>query len=209
MQSEHKFHSYITVFTVVVMYFMIQRVAPLINGYDIAKPVAAFISAVGIYNIFAKILLAISRNWLWLKKHFLGASFVNGTWVGKFTNSNNETIFTVEYFDQTLNYLVIRGEAFRENGESYAQWLSKATHINEADGVLTYTYTCDKDEVKSTMQGVCVFSFQREAAHLPPSFMKGYSADLVDGVRDSNSETKVSDSLVPLQEAITLAKEKA
>ncbi|AGH81193.1 hypothetical protein PCNPT3_06265 [Psychromonas sp. CNPT3] len=206
MTSEHKFHLYVTVATVMVMYFMIENVAPFLNEFGVAKPIVTLLSTVGIYNLFVKTLSSLARNWLWLKKYLLGATFLNGTWVGEFKGSNNEKIITVEAFDQTLNHLVIRGESFKENGESYAQWISKATFINETDGVLTYTYTCDKDDDKSTFQGVCVFNFERAAAHLPPTYIKGYSTDVIDGVRTSNREKKIDDKLLPLLEAFELAK---
>ena len=205
MTSEHKFHSYVTVATVMVMYFMIEHVAPLLNDYGFAKPVITLLTAVGIYNLFAKILTSMARNWLWVKKHLLGASFLNGTWLGEFI-SNDEKIITVEFFDQTLNHLVIRGEAFDEAGNSYAQWISKASFINDTDGVLTYTYTCDKDNSDSTFQGVCVFNFEREASYLPPAFIKGYSTDVIDGVRTCNRERKISDKLIPLENALVVAK---
>jgi hypothetical protein len=100
MTSEYKFHSYVTVATVMVMYFMIENVAPFLNEFGVAKPIVTLLSAVGIYNLFAKILSSLARNWLWLKKHLLGASFLNGTWVGEFKGSNNEKIIT--WTSQTL-----------------------------------------------------------------------------------------------------------
>ena len=56
------------------------------------------------------------------------------------------------------------------------------------------------------MQGVCVFIFDREDTHLPPSHIKGYSTDVVDGIRTSNHEKKFSDKLIPRLKAFELTK---
>ena len=206
MTPEQKFNSYVTVATIMVMYLMIDNIAPLLNKFGIAKPIVTLLSAVGVYNLFAKILSSMTRNLLPVKKHLLGASFLNGTWAGEIKGANNEKIITVEFFEQTLNHLVIRGEAFKENGDSYAQWISKATFINESDGVLTYTYSCDKNDDNSSFQGVCVFNFERSSSHVAPNYIKGYSTDVVDGVRGCNREFRISEELLTLSKALELAK---
>ena len=207
---EYKFHAYITGFTVTLMYLMITEVIPIFSGLKFGsvsvQPIIAILSTAGIYGTLSSILMTLSRNVEWFKKHLLGAGYLNGTWIGKFTIDNDETIFTVETFEQTISSLKIRGHAFHENGKTFAQWESVAESIKESDGVLTYTYSCSRNQDVFSFEGIGVFKFERTSSHVPPTHIFGYSADMTDGIRNENREKKVSDSLLPVDEALKLAK---
>lgn len=211
MTPEHKFHSYVTTLTIIVMYFIVSELVPIIDSVGDSsmylKPLVSVLSAFGLYGLFAKVMNGIACNWNWLKRHLLGPTYLNGTWVGRFINSQNEEKITVEFFEQTISSLTIRGEAFNSDGSTYAQWTSIAASINERNGVLTYTYTCDSHIDYSTFQGIGVFSFERKSAHLPPTFIKGYSADISDGVRTENREKRISEKLLESHEAYELARQ--
>lgn len=210
MSPEQKFHSYVTTATIFVMYVLISKLFPEIDNVGTASkyvtPVVTILSAFGIYNLLAKLLLSASRNLKWLKKYLLGATYLDGTWAGEFINSRNERIITIEVFEQTISSLIIRGEAFNQDGTTYAQWSSVACSINSQDGVLTYTYTCDSNMNYSVFQCLGVFKFDRKASHLAPKFIKGYSVDITDGVKTENRERKISDDLHELHEAFKMVK---
>jgi hypothetical protein len=131
---------------------------------------------------------------------------VNGTWVGKFHSSSRGTIYTVEHFEQTLSSLKIRGQAFDASGVRYALWFSISSNIDEASGLVSYTYNCDKDADKGSFQGVAVFYFERPDERSAPLYMAGYSADLIDGQRTENRERKISEDLLPFEAALIEAK---
>ncbi|WP_143247541.1 hypothetical protein [Agaribacterium haliotis] len=192
------------------MYFIISKLMPVIISHESTKtylmPLASLLSAFGLYGLFAKTLNSFARKWPWLKRHLLGPSYLAGTWAGKFVNTQGEEKITVEYFEQTISSLTIRGEAFNTDGTTYAQWTSVATSINASDGILTYTYTCDSHIDYSTFQGIGVFSFERKAPNLPPTFIKGYSADITDGVKTENREKRIADELLDSHEAYEIAK---
>lgn len=208
MKPEHRFHSYITAVTVTTMYFVIQHLSPLLNNgvYSYLKPAAALLLSVGVYKLLATTLQSSARKIGLVKRHLLGANYVNGTWVGKFKSSTGALVYTVEHFEQTLSSLKIRGQAYGDSGEPYAQWTSVSETIDEVAGILTYTYNCDKPSEKGSFQGVCVFQFERTNETCGPDRIRGYSADLVDGVRTSNYETKISEELLPFGEAIVKAR---
>lgn len=193
------------------MYFVIQKFLPLpylpsgIGPY--VEPVGALLLSLGIYKLFAVILLGFTRKLGFVKRHILGASYVNGTWIGKFTSSDESIIYTVEHFEQTLSSLKVRGQAFRVSGASYAQWTSQSETIDEIAGLLTYTYNCDKTNEKSSFQGVCVFQFERQDETRGPTRIRGYSADLTDGVRTTNQEKKISDDMLSFEDALQEAKQ--
>jgi len=211
MTPEYKFHAYITGFTVTLMYLMITQVIPIFDGLKFGsisvQPVIAILSTAGIYGSLSSILMGLSRNVNWFKKHLLGSRYLNGTWIGKFTIENDERIYTVETFEQTISSLKIRGHAFHEDGKTFAQWESVAESIKEKDGVLTYTYTCTRNQDIFSIEGIGVFKFERASSHLPPTHIFGYSADLTDGIRNENREKKISDKLLPVDKGLQLAKE--
>jgi hypothetical protein len=211
MKPEHRFHSYVTAATVTVMYFVIQKLLPLLQfNPDVdmyLKPLGTLLLSIGVYKFLATLLLGFARRLKSVKRHLLGASYVNGTWVGKFKASDSSFVYTVEHFEQTLSSLKVRGQAFRESGESYAQWNSESETIDEHSGLLTYTYNCDKTSEKGSFQGVCVFQFERVDETCGPTRMRGYSADLVDGVRTENREVKHSEELVSFEEGLRAARQ--
>ncbi len=210
MTPEYKFHAYITGLTVLLMYLVITEIIPIFEGLHVGsisvQPIIAILSTAGIYGSLSSILLQVSRNVNWFKKHLLGARYLNGTWIGKFTIENDEPILVVEIFEQTISSLKIRGIAYHENGRIFAQWESKAESIKEKDGVLTYMYSCTRNRDVYSIEGIGVFIFQRSEIYLPPTHLSGYSADLTDGIRNENSEKKISDKLLPVDEAFKVAK---
>ena len=209
MKPEHRFHSYVTAATVAVMYYVVQHVAPLMSGGTVpfAQPVAALLLSVGVYKLLASFLLSTSRRFKFVKRHLLGANHVNGTWYGKFRLDDGSLVHTVEHFEQTLSSLKIRGQGFRSSGSSYAQWTSISETIDAEAGILTYTYNCDKTNDKASFQGVCVFQFERADETSGPTCIRGYSADLIDGVRTENIEIKLSEDLLPFNQALQIARE--
>jgi hypothetical protein len=209
MTPEQKFHSYVTSLTVLIMYFLIEKFTPYVNqvgnSSDYIKPIVSILSAFGIYTLLAQSMIVTSRNLQWLNKFLLGASYMNGTWVGKFVNTRGEVKITVEFFEQNISSLTISGQAFNEDGSKYAKWNSVASSINAVDGILTYTYNCDPIMDSSNFRGIGVFQFERKGSHLPPTFIDGYSVDVNDGAKSTNREKKISDDVYELQKAYPVA----
>ena len=197
---EHRFHSYVTAATVMVMLAVIKFAVPLLQQLETVmvalSSAAALLLSFGVYNSFAGLLMGRLRRWKWVKRWLLGPSLVNGTWVGKFEAEHGSTVYTVEHFEQGLSTLTIRGEAQYPDGTWYARWRSTAVAVDEAAGRLTYVYRCDRATQKSSFDGVCDFSFQRKDSVSAPTEMIGFSADLTDGLRTQNRERRYSEDLL-------------
>jgi hypothetical protein len=138
----------------------------------------------------------VLRHNKYLKKVVLGPSYMEGTWVGHFIGHNDDIRYVVEIFEQELDYLVIRGYSFSEDGTRHAQWLSDALHIDSIKGRITYTYTCDVLSMGSPHQGIGVFDVQRENSRAHPTGIHGYVAEVTDGIRLPVKEIKMSESLL-------------
>lgn len=209
MKPEHRFHSYVTAATVLMMFYFIRDIVPQLNFSPAINkflhPVVSLLTSIGIYKAFATLLLKAAKQWKWVKRWLLGASYLNGTWVGKFQGTSGETILTVEHFEQSVSSLKVRGQGFRLDG-TYAYWNSVSEMVDEEVGLLSYTYNCDKTSDKGSFQGVAVFHFERSNEACAPSSLRGYSADLIDGHRTENAERKISEDLLPFADALLQAK---
>lgn len=214
MKTEQRFHTYVTGATITVMYFVLQHGTPLLAELNATfvqylAPVAALLLSVGIYKTLASGLLKITRRWKFVKRWMLGASYINGTWVGKFSAEDGSLVYTVEHFEQDLSELKIRGQGQRADGSWFADWESEAANIDERAGKLTYIYTCQKQTPSNPFHGVCEFHFQRADAESRPTVIHGFSADLPDGRPTENNECQVSEDLLPFKEAFPIARQKA
>jgi hypothetical protein len=208
MKPELKFHSYVTALIVVIMYFFIQTLLPLVklnvlnDNYEFfVKLLSTLLLSIGLYTLLATISLSATRKFKCVKRYFLGGSYLHGTWIGKFQIEDKSFVYTVEHFEQTLSSLKIIGIARHTSGDFYARWHSVCETIDEISGLLTYTYNCDKTDDKFSIQGICNFQFDREDETSGATGLEGYSADIVNGIRTMNSEKKLSEDLIQFDKA--------
>jgi len=220
MQAIERFNITVSTATVAIMFAIIEYVLPMFqasavsSGLSIsfvtsAQLVAASklgltaLATLGTYKVIASVLIKSIDKIPYVKPFLFGPSYVEGTWVGKF---GDHPKWSVEHFEQTLDSIVIRGYAFDPNGKKYASWKTTAASVNHAAGFLTYTYDCDLMSHNTPQQGIGVFQFERLGAAKAPHRIYGYSTDLVDGIRTENDEVKISDSMIPIAEALTQAR---
>jgi hypothetical protein len=171
---------------------------------EASKFVLTVLATFGTYKLLASVLIRTIDRISYLKSFIFGPSYVEGTWIGQF-GDNNQSKWSVEHFEQTLNGVIIRGYAHNRDGTAYASWISNAVSIDYVRGILTYTYDCDLIGHNSPQQGIGVFQFERPATGKAPTGIKGYSTDLVDGVRSANHEFKISNDLILIDEAMKQA----
>jgi hypothetical protein len=204
LRPEHRFHFYIATLTVAIMFMILQYLLPLLpisgQAAEVARPIVSILITFSIYGTLVKLGSTLARSIGFVKRHLLGAYYLNGTWVGQLQNKDGSNVLTVEFFEQTLATLKIRGFALDSAGRVQSEWLSTAESINAQDGVLTYTYTCDQNHKKSSFQGIAVFMFERLSEVDAPTGLVGYSADLIDGYRSVNRERKVDDKLLLVEQ---------
>jgi hypothetical protein len=214
MKPELRFHSYVTVGTIVVMYFVIANVVPSLPPAGgiaeyVVPPLGALLMSLGVYTFAAKTLQTMSRRLKLVKRHLLGPSYLNGTWVGSFEEQG--TVYdTVEHLEQTLSSLKIRGQAPNTAGASYAYWHSSSETILEREGRLNYTYELHRNDQIFSSEGICLFYFERADEASAPMLMHGYSVDLLEQqpprARMENNERRISENLIPFEVAFVEAR---
>lgn len=210
MTAIHRFHLYVATMTVSVMYLTLVHLLPRFSSAEnpsiYYRLPLAFLGSVASYQLLAKTLLMLFNGSLLVRKLILGPEFVEGTWIGYYTDSKGDRKFTVERFEQTLDRIIIRGAAKRDNDQEAVQWESLDVSVDPVNGQLIYMYNCDPHSAKSRHQGIAVFQFERKGPGKPPHILYGYSADLIDGVRSTNRERKMSDRYVEFSVALKEAK---
>jgi hypothetical protein len=204
MSVSNRFHLFVASTTITVAFWIVSLIHPWQAG--VGKFALAYIGSAAFYQ-----LLATALRWLFdqirvIRKFVLGREFLEGTWIGSFDQSPKKR-FTVEHFEQTVDGVVIRGYAFTESDALYADWISRSVTFDSTLGTLTYSYDCNVLDSKTSFQGIAFFNVQRATPRKPPHAMTGYSADLIDGARSTNLETKLSDRQVDLIEARQAAKQ--
>jgi hypothetical protein len=201
MSPTAKFHGTISTFTVGTVYWIMLHISKILPPVDNLSPwqkaIVAYVTSVAVYNLAAAGLRWFLGRSRLARQLFLGAIYLEGTWVGCYESPSKEKRLTVEHFEQTLEGLTIRGAAFTENSNAeIVQWISKATSINEIDGTLTYSYACTHlSTPPSQFEGLANFRFTRTDATRAPEILDGYSADLIDGVSSGNHEVLLTRKL--------------
>jgi hypothetical protein len=210
MSATYRFHLFVSTLTVTIMFsvfvYILPRFGPINDLNHLYKLIIGFLGSVGTYKALTSGLLGLFDKFIFLRKRILGSQYIEGTWIGCYINPAGQKRFTIEYFEQTLDRVIIRGQAFTESGEPYGQWLSRAVTVDAEQGALIYAYDCDIHSSNTSFQGIAIFHFERENIRKPPTILNGFSADLVDGVRSANREYKISDTRIDMQEAFKKAK---
>lgn len=188
----------------------VAKLVPFLKEVTYSQLAAGLLATVfasyGTYRVIANALSALLRRSYFVKKFVLGSACLHGTWAGAILTPGESPRLVVEYFEQDMERLVIRGFSYTEGGEEDVQWVSEATAIDAARGRLIYAYTSDIIRRRAPHQGMAVFQFDRETSFGPPHAIDGYAADLVNGKRYPAYERKVSDALIDRREAIAHAR---
>src|ERR1700733_13844427 len=115
MSPTAKFHLMISTFTIGTVYWILLYVSKFIPPIDTLSPwqkaVVAYITSAAAYKLFAAGLRWILDRWRLSREWFLGAAYLEGTWIGCYRTKAGEKLYTVEHFEQTLDGLTIRGQS--------------------------------------------------------------------------------------------------
>jgi hypothetical protein len=200
-----------TAATVAVMFFAVVWLQPILRTfpptYGLASAVAGAVASVGVYRLLSTAFLWLFSKTLWLRKLILGRGFLEGTWVGHYTRSNDHFI-TVEYIEQASGQTRINGREFDAAGKTRASWASDTVSVDTERMRLVYAYTCTVFHRKHVQEGLGVFTMIRESSGTAPNKLDGYAVDLIDADRDPNTELKISDEPVSDAQALAEAKNK-
>jgi hypothetical protein len=118
------------------------------------------------------------RHWRGLKEYLLGNSFVEGKWVGYYSETSGARL-VIQVVRQDWSELFINGRAFLETGEQYGQWRSMIAMVDGKSGLAHATFSGDF----TTDHYDSIVTFQLEGS--PPASMHGL---IVDTAASPNAE---------------------
>jgi hypothetical protein len=209
MSVNNRFHLFVASLTLAGGLWISGHFPPTLTIWTQLGPAGKFagrfIGSAAFYQGIAWLLRWVFDHLLFLRKLVFGKEFLEGTWIGSF-GTGADRRFTIENFEQTIEGIAVRGYAYTDTDVLYAQWISKSVTFDVPAGTVSYSYGCDLLASKSSHQGIAFFNVQRVNANKPPHGMIGFSADLIDGVKASNTETKLSDEQVESAIALKAAK---
>lgn len=204
MSFSNRFHLFVASTTIAAAYWVSTHVTiatdTLGDLAPFAKLAGAYLGSAALYQLLATLLRWLFNHVRILRKIVLENEFLEGTWIRAY-GQRPEKRFTVEHFEQTVDGLVIRGYAFSEDAQLQAQWNSRSVSINASAGTLMYSYDCDVIGSKTSHEGIAFFNLERKGTRTAAHGMIGYSADLVDGTRTTNIESKLSDKQIDVVQA--------
>jgi hypothetical protein len=212
MSAANRFHLIVSTLTIATMYWLVNQLPLWFPDVKNVNPVWQAILAVPTTVVFYKAVAFVYRlilnHWELAKKFTFGPEYVQGTWIGRYSNSAKELRLTVEHFEQTIDGLVVRGYAFTDQSATpVVDWTSKAASVNASLGELTFSYNCNNNENNTKFEGLADFKFERKHASSAPEFLNGYSADLIGTHgRFPNRERLMSRKHEPLPKAWAEAK---
>jgi hypothetical protein len=194
MSPEIKFHSFVTSTTTLIVFSLWSYMLQQAQLHPIASVVAASIFTLGIYRLINTIFLAMFRNIRFLKKFILGASYMEGTWVGFFVSHQGNVRYLVETFEQDLSLLKIRGRVYRDDFTYHSVHISTDATLDVINGRLSYSYDADAIPNTHINAGLARFELVRHGREMPAHHIVGYSSDLFHPKKLTAFEDKISES---------------
>ena len=211
MSPAAKFNSLLATATVFGMFWLLVYVAPLLKQAGVDNPfllsVGALITSVGVYRVLALgVRWAMERSTR-VQALVLGPHFMHGTWAGWFIGHKNDKRYMVEHFAQDLDSLAITGRSYTDAGKEHGYWTSESVTIDVRHGRLIFTYSFDVVTRSTSLAGVHTSYLERESQNAVPKRLSGFAHDLNDPQRIAVHSTKISDSLLPWDQALKKAME--
>ncbi len=208
MNPEIKFHSLIISVTTLIVFYTWAKLAAVVGNHPLLSVVTAGFVTLGLYRSLVLFALSAFRNISIFKKFILGPFYMEGTWVGFFVGHEKKIRYVVESYEQSFSELVIKGRVFKEDNTYHGSYVSEGAFINIRDSQLSYTYNVDGISNTFMNPGLAKFNFDRDAKHLPPNRMTGFSSDLFNPKKLLSFEEKASDkSSMEIKDALSEAKQ--
>lgn len=208
MSPEIKFHSFVTSVTTLVVFTTWSLSLSVVSEYPFVSIIAASVFTLGVYRLVNSILMSMFRKCKWVKKFILGASYMEGTWVGFFVGHQNKIRYLVETFEQDLSLLKIRGRVYRDDFTYHSSHISTDASLDTVNGKLSYSYDADAILNTHINAGLARFELVRSGREEAAHHIVGYSSDLFHSNKLTAFEDKMSDATsVELDEALEKAEQ--
>ncbi len=209
MTPNDKMKSIVFTVTTALIFFCWTKLTDLIKeNLFFGIPLSAVIS-LGTYRLVLKLVEVVILKISLIKKWIYGNTYLEGKWIGFYIGVDEKPRFYLEYYEQDLEGVLIRGWAYNENGTFKGTWVTDKVYINKQKGTITYTYETDMINSTNRNQGLASFDFVRNNKKQAPSKMIGFSSDIFMSKKLKSFERKLNKEEIKLDdsEVLILVKE--
>jgi hypothetical protein len=192
---KNKYDVCIITVTTTVVFLIWKFIDTLFTGTnkDILLCMLGFISSVGTYKAIVLFFHSAIKMCEPVKMFFLGNEYLNGIWIGYYIGASGSKRYIVEYYEQDLHKIQIRGHSYNEQLELHSSWASTSVTIDEGKGKIFYTYSVNSLGDNINNIGCAEFDFERKGYCKYPSIIQGFSTDIQIGKRIKSYEEKLND----------------
>lgn len=193
-----KYDVFIITFTTTLVFLIWKFIDTLFTGSknDIILWVIGFVSSVGTYKSIVFLFHSSLKVFEPIKRFFLGNEYLNGIWLGYYIGASGKKRYIVEYYEQDLDKIQIRGHSYNENMELHSSWASTSITIDEVKGKIFYTYSVNSLGDNINNIGCAEFDFERKKYCKYPLIIQGFSTDIQIGKRIKSYEVKLTDKKI-------------
>ncbi len=192
MKPAIKINSFILMITVFFMFLLAPKAQKIVNdeltpswvgdyfptyGQEVFASILGVLGAYITYRLLMAALQRLIGRIRLVKKWVLGASYVEGTWVGFYGTPDN-IYYAIDVYEQTLTDTTLKGSGYEilasGKRKPRANWVAELVNINPGIGRLNFYCNVDfiSDESR-TDEAITKFSFVRTHDSSPPSEMVG------------------------------------
>jgi hypothetical protein len=194
MKITTRFQSIVLSVTTLIVFYIWFKVGAMILINPYLKIIATSLISLSVYNYVASFFLLLFRKSMRIRKYFLGAQFVEGTWVGFYIGLQGNVRYTIEHIEQDFETIIVRGTAYNEMQRFHTSWISSPANVDVVKGEMNYMYELKGIQENMIGTGVAFFSFGRQDQYTAPRTLRGFSADLHHaGQRVRSLEYKIED----------------
>ena len=135
-----------------IVYCLWKYIACIDSNYTIISFLISLFMSYSFYKIIYKLILILCKKIKLVKKFILGKYYFEGLWIGKY-NSDEDEEYYYEVFEQDLEGMSIKGEAFDRNKNKICSWTIINPIINIPESKFTYYYEMDNYTTNDIKQG--------------------------------------------------------
>ena len=110
--------------------------------------------------------------------------------------SVQDAVINVEYYEQDMDTIQIRGHSYNEKLELHSSWVSTSITIDGIKGKIFYTYSVNSFVDSTNNIGCAEFDFERKKCCKYPLIIHGFSTDIQIGKRIKSYEEKLTDKKI-------------
>lgn len=206
MSAGARFNAVVSSATVLLMFEAIVLLAPRLQAYPTLGSAAAILTSFGTYKLLRLGLEYLLENWRWAKKKVFGAEYLEGTWIGYFYGHANDKRFTVEYYEQDLTAVIVKGRSSTDSLQPHAFWTSTVSAVDIRTAKFIFAYSMDIVARSAAVSGITSLDFERRSPRAAPHKMAGFAHDMNDPTRIAVHIEKFSDASISPDDAFKEAK---